>query len=119
MLAVEAAHDRYADMADADGGIGQRWLLRDASRDGRPDRRAPEGERPLSPMDRERVGEGSALEMIAACFRHQHPEAFGGTPVPSPVLPVEVRSGREDMREPVSVQVIGEEVIRYPGAKIL
>ena len=32
---VEAAHDRHADMADADLRIGQRWLLRDASRDRR------------------------------------------------------------------------------------
>ena len=39
---VEAAHDRHADMADAGGGIGQRRLLRDASRDRRPDRRAQE-----------------------------------------------------------------------------
>jgi hypothetical protein len=70
-------------------------------------------------MNCERLGEGSALEMIAACFRHQHPEAFGGTPVSSPVLPVEVRYGRDDVREPVSVQVIGEEVIRHPGATIL
>ena len=46
-------------------------------------------------MDCESPSEGSALEMIAACFRHQHPEAFGGTPVADPVLPTEVRYGRE------------------------
>ena len=51
-------------------------------------------------MDCETLAEGSALEMIAACFRHQHPEAFGGTPVAGPVLPMEVRYGRDDMREP-------------------
>ena len=81
-------------------GTGQRWLLRDTSWDRGPDRRAQEGERPLSPMDCETLAEGSALEMIAACFRHQHPGSIRGTPVAGPVLPVEVRYGRDDMREP-------------------
>jgi hypothetical protein len=57
--------------------------------------------------------------MIAACFRHQHPEAFGGAPVSSPVLPVEVRYGRDDLGESISTQVIGEESIGHPGAHIL
>jgi hypothetical protein len=70
-------------------------------------------------MDREELGEGSALEMIAACFRHQHPEAFGGTPVSSPALPVEVRYGREDMREPAFTQVMIEEAMGHPEAQIL
>ena len=65
------------------------------------------------------LAEGSALEMIAACFRHQHPEAFGETPVAAPVLPVEVRYGRDDMGEPASTQVIGEEAMGYPEAQIL
>jgi hypothetical protein len=70
-------------------------------------------------MDREMVAEGSALEMIAACFRHQHPEAFGGTPVEGPVLPVEVRYGRDDMREPAFTQVMSEEAMGHPEARIL
>ncbi|MDQ5874338.1 MAG: hypothetical protein M3526_03020 [Actinomycetota bacterium] len=70
-------------------------------------------------MDCETLGEGSALEMIAACFRHQHPEAFGGTPVEGPVLPVEVRYGRDDMREPVFPQVMSEEAMGYPEAQTL
>jgi hypothetical protein len=70
-------------------------------------------------MDCETLAEGSALEMIAACFRHQHPEAFGGRPVPSPVLPVEVRYGRDDVRQPAFMQVIGEETMGHPEAQIL
>jgi hypothetical protein len=70
-------------------------------------------------MESEMLAEGSALEMIAACFRHQHPEAFGGTPVAGPVLPVEVRYGRDDVREPAFTQMIGEEVMGHPEAQIL
>lgn len=70
-------------------------------------------------MDCETLGEGSALEMIAACFRHQHPEAFGGTPVEGPVLPVEVRYGRDDRREPAFPQVMSEEAMGYPEAQTL
>jgi len=63
------------------------------------------------------LGEGSALEMIAACFRHQHPEAFGGLPVSSPILPVEVCYGRDDMVRPVVTQVISEEPMGDPEAR--
>lgn len=70
-------------------------------------------------MDCETLGEGSALEMIAACFRHQHPEAFGGTPVEGPVLPVQVRYGRDDMREPAFTQAMSEEAMGYPQAQTL
>ena len=70
-------------------------------------------------MDSETLAEGSALEMIAACFRHQHPEAFGGTPVAGPVLPVEVRYGRDDIREPAFTQVLSEEAIGHPEARML
>jgi hypothetical protein len=70
-------------------------------------------------MDSETLAEGSALEMIAACFRHQHPEAFGGTPVSSPVLPVEVRYGRDDMGTPAFTQVMSEEAMGHPEAQIL
>jgi hypothetical protein len=70
-------------------------------------------------MDSETLAEGSALEMIAACFRHQHPEAFGGTPVAGPVLPVEVRYGRDDVREPAFTQVLSEEAIGHPEARML
>jgi hypothetical protein len=68
-------------------------------------------------MDRETRAEGSALEMIASCFRHQHPEAFGGMPVAGPVLPVEVRYGRDEMRDPMFTQVMGEEAMGHPEAQ--
>jgi hypothetical protein len=70
-------------------------------------------------MEGETPVEGSALEMIAACFRHQHPEAFGGTPVAGPALPVEVRFGRDDIREPTFTQVLSEELIGHPEARML
>jgi len=73
----------------------------------------------MTPMECERLAEGSALEMIAACFRHQHPEAFGGMPVDGPVLPMVVRYGREGMREPVFAQVMSEEVMGHPEARVL
>jgi len=83
----------------------------------------------MTAMECERLAEGSALEMIAACFRHQHPEAFGGMPVDGPVLPMVVRYGREGMREPVFTregmrepvfaQVMSEEVMGHPEARVL
>ena len=58
----------------------------------------------------------SALEMIADCFRHQHPEAFGRPPVAGPVLPIEVRYGRDDMRQSPPSQSMLEEVMGDPHA---
>jgi hypothetical protein len=70
-------------------------------------------------MNSQTLGEGSALEMIAACFRHQHPEAFGGSPVSSPLLPVEVRYGRDEMRTAVMfTEVLSEEPMGHPEAHI-
>ena len=40
---------------------------------------------------------GSALPMIEACFRHQHPEAFGGEPVPEPPIPTSVLFGNDEL----------------------
>lgn len=60
--------------------------------------------------------EGSALEMIAACFRHQHPEAFGGSPVPCPVLPEAVCYGRDDASRPAATPIIDEEPMGHPEA---
>ena len=70
-------------------------------------------------MNSETLAEGSALEMIAACFRHQHPEAFGGTPVAGPVLPLEVRYGRDDVTILAITQVMREEAMGHPGARRL
>jgi hypothetical protein len=57
--------------------------------------------------------------MIAACFRHEHPEAFGGTPVASPVLLAEVCYGRDDMREPACTRVMNKEAMGHPEAQSL
>ena len=62
------------------------------------------------------IGRRSALEMIADCFRHQHPEAFGRPPVAGPVLPIEVRYGRDDMRQSPPTQSVMEEVMGDPNA---
>ena len=35
--------------------------------------------------------------MINDCFRHQHPEAYGGDPVPGGNVPAELRYGRDPM----------------------
>ena len=70
-------------------------------------------------MDCATLAKGSALEMIAACFRHQHPEAFGGMPVSSPALSVEVRYGRDGIREPAFTQVLSEEAMGHPEVQIL
>ena len=59
---------------------------------------------------------GSALEMIAACFRHQHPEAFGRPPVPGAILPVEVRYGRDEMRQSAPSEAMSEELMGHPDA---
>jgi hypothetical protein len=61
-------------------------------------------------------GTRSALEMIADCFRHQHPEAFGRPPVAGPVLPIEVRYGRDDMRQSPPAQSLMEEAMGDPNA---
>ena len=37
----------------------------------------------------------STAEMIAECFRHQHPEAYGRPEVSEPRLPEQVRFGRD------------------------
>ena len=66
--------------------------------------------------DERMIDTRSALEMIADCFRHQHPEAFGRPPVPGPVLPIEVRYGRDDMRQSPPSQSVLEEAMGDPNA---
>lgn len=70
-------------------------------------------------MDSAAFDQGSALDMIAACFRHQHPEAFGGSPVSSPILPVDVCYGRDDMVRPVATQAMTEESMGHPEVRRL
>ena len=58
----------------------------------------------------------SALEMIADCFRHQHPEAFGRPPVPGAIVPNELRYGRDDLPVSTPVGIIPEEPMGDPEA---
>ena len=58
----------------------------------------------------------SALEMIADCFRHQHPEAFGLSPVTGPLLPTELRGAREEALSPGPMEFFAEEAMGHPEA---
>ena len=66
----------------------------------------------MSPKSgREERGNHSSLAMIAACFRHQHPEAFGRDPVPGVVLPMHLRYGRDEIRQSPLSEAMPEERI--------
>jgi hypothetical protein len=58
----------------------------------------------------------SALDMIADCFRHQHPEAFGRPPVPGAVVPNELRYGRDDLPVAAPTGILPEEPMGDPQA---
>lgn len=57
---------------------------------------------------------GSAIEMIRACFRHQHPEEFGASLVDDATVPAHLRYGADDIY-PAGVAV-PEEPMGNPGA---
>ena len=61
----------------------------------------------------------SAVAMIAACFRHQHPEAFGGDVVPGVAVPSELFFGRVESQPSPVVSAVPEEPMGYPGARSL
>jgi len=54
--------------------------------------------------------------MIAACFRHQHPEGEGREAIPQADLPEELRTRREEMRPSSQGSTLPEERFAYPGA---
>ena len=56
----------------------------------------------------------STAEMIADCFRHQHPEAFGRPEVSEPHLPDQVRFGRDFVH--ATREVLPEEAMGLPEA---
>jgi hypothetical protein len=56
----------------------------------------------------------STADMIAECFRHQHPEAFGRPEVKEPHVPDRVRYGRDYAQ--VSRELVPEEPVGYPDA---
>jgi hypothetical protein len=54
-------------------------------------------------------------EMINDCFRHQHPEAYGGDPVPQAAVPWDLQCGRDHLvASPAST--LPEEAMGNPGA---
>ena len=59
-------------------------------------------------------GSRSAVDMVNECFRHQHPEAYGGEAV-APVVPTELRYGRDEILVPPT-GAIAEEQMGNPNA---
>jgi hypothetical protein len=57
----------------------------------------------------------TAIDMINDCFRHQHPEAYGREPVPSAVVPLELRYGRDPMYATMTAE-LPEESMGNPDA---
>ena len=54
-------------------------------------------------------------EMINDCFRHQHPEAYGGDPVPQAAVPWDLQCGRDHLvASPAST--VPEEPMGNPSA---
>ena len=56
----------------------------------------------------------SAIEMIRACFRHQHPEEFGARAVNDAAVPARLRYGSDDIYP--SGAAVPEEPMGNPGA---
>lgn len=59
--------------------------------------------------------ERPAIEMINACFRRQHPEAFGDPDVPDAIVPTELRYGRDEILH-TPAPTIPEEAMGDPHA---
>lgn len=56
----------------------------------------------------------TAAPMIARCFRHQHPEAYGFPAVPSVSVPIGLLYGTDHIV--ASTEVLPEEPMGWPGA---
>jgi hypothetical protein len=56
----------------------------------------------------------SAIEMIRACFRHQHPEEFGASAVDDAAVPAHLRYGTDDIYP--AGAAVPEEPMGNPGA---
>jgi hypothetical protein len=55
-----------------------------------------------------------AIEMIRACFRHQHPEEFGASAVDDATVPAHLRYGADDIYP--AGAAVPEEPMGDPGA---
>ncbi|HKW95623.1 MAG TPA: hypothetical protein VJX92_27290 [Methylomirabilota bacterium] len=60
----------------------------------------------------------NSAAMINACFRHQHPEAYGDVEVTEPQVPAVLRYGQERLPS-CSGECLAEEALGYPGAAFL
>lgn len=60
----------------------------------------------------------NSTAMIDQCFRHQHPEAYGGLEVSEPQIPIPLRYGQDRMPAP-SPECFPEEVVGHPDARPL
>lgn len=56
----------------------------------------------------------SAIEMIRACFRHQHPEEFGAGAIHDAAVPAHLRYGSDDIYP--AGAAVPEEPMGNPGA---
>lgn len=56
----------------------------------------------------------SAIEMIRACFRHQHPEEFGASAVDDAAVPAHLRYGADGIYP--TGAAVPEEPMGNPGA---
>jgi hypothetical protein len=65
-------------------------------------------------MRSEPVRSTSALEMIRACFRHQHPEDFGRAMVDEGLIPAELRYGTDHVHP--AGRILPEEAMGDPDA---
>ena len=56
--------------------------------------------------------------MVNACFRHQHPDAYGEPEIAEPMVPIDIRYGRDSLPPP-STSCLTEELLAYPGVRPL
>jgi hypothetical protein len=52
----------------------------------------------------------NSAPMIDRCFRHQHPEAYGGAEVPEPQVPVGLRHGSDPLPAASSIHSMEEDI---------
>jgi hypothetical protein len=65
-------------------------------------------------MSLDRYVQTSTLEMIRACFRHQHPEDFGRAMVDEGLIPPELRYGTDHVHP--AGRILPEEPMGDPDA---
>jgi hypothetical protein len=61
----------------------------------------------------------SAVEMVKECFRHQHPEEYGGDAIPEPAIPTTLRHGPDLPLAPSAAETLPEPMMGHPDARSL